>query len=259
MYIVNGEDQLDINFTPFAQITITPAFKWVKDSLGFWQVSDRGAAQDIYRSKIIIRDTDDIINALQTFISVSGIRQNITTYLTNAYDNEIFGPEISSGIETPINITIENYGVRKHPNNYQSELELSIRLLQSFSVRNTTASLSEIRFRDSWEGDSVFKLNRNFSFDQSYSYSSNEVQTGSVNVELYQTTAQTRAILSYLLNSYRAQTFSLNFGTFGIQRPFGGQRGDATTYNVKCRSITLQQKDLDYWIIGLNLVEAEPS
>jgi hypothetical protein len=236
-------------FLPYAQPVINPAIQWIRDSAGYPNGSDRGAAQDIYEARLRFEGPEATMDSLESVLQSN--REGLTLSSFSTTGQEIFGPEVS--YVGSISAAIVEYGRRVHTTlNRVSGLDLTIRAL-SPTLLGTTPSLASLRLQEGWEGGQDWDVGKAFSMTQVAAYADHRGDTGMFVGTFQQKPAEARAILAYLLTTARASTITLP--TFsGVTYPFGQPRG-AGPFNAKITAFDVRRKDLNRWIFRLTFEE----
>lgn len=235
---------------PFPEPIITPAIKWIFDSAGNPKGSDRGAAYDIYESKVKFIDTENNINAI--ILELDSNREAVS--LSN-FDTIVFSPEVSH--TGTITCAHEIIGDKRRVFNSTSvddvyELSVKFRAI-SPSLIGTSASLSTLKIQEALTADQSWSLGRAFSESGAHFYADRRRDVGRLQASFSQTTAQLQAILAYLLTTARASTITLP--TFsGLTYPFGYLRG-VGPFNAKVLSFGISRANLNRWTLDIEFAE----
>lgn len=238
------------NFLPYAQPSIRPAIEWVQDSSGYWSGSDRGAAQDIYESKVSFAGTEATLDALQQTIEAN--REGLTLSDFSSKGQEIFGPDVDYYI--PISSAVIEYGLRNHIHlNKVSTLDLTFRAIGIYNL-DITPSLASLRLQEGWEGDQDWTAARAFTYGQAGVYADHRGDVGRLVGRFIQKPEEAESIMDYLTYTARANTVVLP--TFpGVTYPFGRPRG-AGPFNCKIPKWEISRLNLNRWAFKIEFVEA---
>lgn len=247
---------VDVNFWPHAKTIISPAIKWMQDSNGIWNGSDRGVAQDIYEAELILHDKKDIINAVQNLIHSPTASFGVLLSDFSASGQDIFGPEVDYSV--PLGATIRNFGGGRYPNfNKMGDLKIIIRGI-NLPMIGTSPTLGNLNLQENWEGDSEHSMNKDFSFTQEF-FPVNHQERGTFVGEFEQTTETAREIISYLLTIARANVVPLPAFASMI-KIFGGSTKmlyvePPQDSSVVIRNLEVNRKFIDRWTIRFEINE----
>lgn len=236
------------NFRPWPDISISPAIKWVVNASGNYLGSDRGVAYDIHESTVKFADTETNINSL-----ISVLNSNRETVALSSFQTDVFAPEVnqSGSVTCSHEITGEKKRVF-HATTAIYEMDVKFRAIAP-SLIGTSASLSTLRIKEALTADQSWSLGRSFSESGAHFYSDRRRDVGRLSASFSQTTAQLKAILSYLLTTARASTITLP--TFsGLTYPFGYLRGTGP-FNAKVLSFGISRENLNRWTLDIEFAE----
>jgi len=236
---------------PWPKPIIRPAITWGQNTAGYWYGFDRGTAQDIYEAEITFTDTDAVINSLKGVLNSNRGAISLTSLQT-----PIFAPNVDQ--TGTISCSAVDFGQREHVqwagtgSNIQT-LTVRFRAI-SPTLLAPTASLATLRIQERYQGDHSWPINKHFAYNQTGSYIDHGSDVGTLKASFQQTLTESRAILRYILNTARADSFTLP--TFsGLTYPFGVSRG-AGPFSCMVKSVQVYRKDLNRWILNLEFVEA---
>ncbi len=235
---------------PWPKPSIQPAIQWIQDASGTWNGSDRGASQDVYEAEVTFTDTDARINALQTLLNT--YREGITL---SGFNAPIFSPNVDH--TGSIACTVVDFGVRERvqwatTSNNIMTVTVVFRAI-SPTLLGTSPSLSSLKLQEQFSGDHSWSIGKGFSYSQVAAYSDHRSDVGVFRGVFQQTTAQTQAILAYLLTTARASAFTLP--TFpGVTYPFGIARG-AGPFQCRVVRFSVSRKNLNRWLLEIEFSE----
>lgn len=233
-------------FRPWPAFSIKPAIQWVQDSAGYWNASDRGAAQDIYESTALFQGTETTINALEQVLESN--RSAIT--LTD-FSADLFAPNVDhTGSISATVLSHERSQIHFGLADDVYSLLVRFRAI-SPSLLGTTPSLSGARPQEGFTADHSNEMGKSFSYDRTAFYQDRSSDIGVLRVDLEQNATQTKAILAYLLVTARTAAVAFPFAT--IAYPWGRSRASS---NCKVKSFSVYRMNLNRWRFTLDLVEA---
>lgn len=240
---------------PWPEIETIPAIKWPSRKLanGYRYGRDRGASEDVYKSRVLISDSPEVLNALQAVLKDN--RQNISLSGFNS-EEMIFGADVDYSV--PITATVKDFGMRKNLyNDVIFDLELEFRIITK-TLLATAPSLAGLRLQQGWEGDKSFDIVKRFSYNQTASYLDHETDAGLFRGRFLQTTEQMRAIRAYLLTVARANDIPFPNLFSEPFYPFGANEQAAQFQ--KCNVISWSDRQLknNLWELEMVLAQAEP-
>ncbi len=239
---------------PWPEIKTNPGLgKWKGLGTGFQSARDYGVVRDVYESRIIIKDTPDVLNALQAVLKVN--RNGIT--LSGFNEAEIiFGADVD--YSQPISATVADFGMlRNVHNDVFFELEIGLRVI-SKTLLTTTPSIAGLNLQEKFEGDTSKDITKLFSYDNSASYLDHETDAGIFKGRFLQTTEQMKAIRAYLLTVARANAIPFPTMGAGLFYPFGANQADSRFQ--KCHVIAWRDKalKLNLWELEMTFAQATP-
>lgn len=236
---------------PWPKPKIYPAIDWVKNSANNWRGSDRGVAQDLYETTINFKDTEAVINSLETVLEAN--REGITL---SAFLVDCFSPTVDH--TGSITCAVMDFGRRKQTMMSTShtnllELEVRFRAISPTILASPSASLSGLMLQQGWEAGRDVTADVDFSHTQVAAYADARRDAGTFKASFLQTKATLQAILRYLMVTARASAFTLP--TFsGVTYPFGVPRGTGP-FNCKAREFSFSRKNLNRWDLQISFAE----
>lgn len=244
----------DFGVEPWPIPKTTPGLgKWKYLATGFQSARDFGAARDIYEGSIIVRDTPDVLDSLQTILNAN--RNGIV--LSGFNDSEmIFGANVDySG---SINATVTKYGTRKNlNNNVIFQLELTFQAIAP-TLLTTAPSLTGLNLQEQFDGDRSTDVTKLFDYSGVASYLDHKTDAGIFHGTFLQTTEQMKAIRAYLLQTARANVIPFPAMGNGVFYPFGANEGDSRFQ--MCNVISWSDKPVNYdlWELEITFSQAAP-
>jgi len=237
---------------PWAIPVIKPAITWVQDAKGFWHGSDRGAAQDVYETTILVQVSETLMDTLQgTFYSTSRELVNVT-----AINTDFFAPTVDQS--GTVSSTIVDFGQRKHlqfagASISLQDISMTVRAV-SPTLLTPTPSLATLKIQEGWEGDASREIAKGFAYDRTPSYNDRASDAGRFVGRFSQTTVQLKAILAYIMVTARASSFA--FPTLaGVPNPFSVSRGSLPV-NVNIVDFSFSRANLNRWNLTIDFREA---
>lgn len=214
-------------YRPDTQIAVD----WEKNSSGNWRGSDRGAAEDVYSSNIVVKGPESELNDLNDVLDAKRT-DFVATFGTG---EEIFGADVDhTGDQTVI---VDDYGKIRHLTFKMFSMPLTVRLIGPSFLSDTpdftklrTATHADVR-------ETTFELNKMISIDNETfvaDHISNDGNEAGIYTAVFtQTIKEMAAIRRYL--TVTARNAKIVFPTFGgVTKPFGPRAG-ALPFN--CRII----------------------
>lgn len=249
--VVIGTDNYSMR--PWPSFSITPAIQWIQDSAGYWNGSDRGAAQDAYEATAVFHGRETVINSLEQALELN--RESIT--LSN-FAAPLFAPNVDH--TGSITAVVLGYTRRQlqwgapYATHQIYELEVRFRAIAP-TLLSTTPSWATLRIQDGFRAEHSHESPKAFTYAQTAVYGDHRSDTGTFEASFSQKTAELQAILAYLLVTARASAvaFPATVATT-VPYPWGRARGTAT--NCKVLSFECSRKNLNRWALSLKLVEA---
>lgn len=237
------------NFRPWPEMSVTPAIKWVKSSAGYYYGADRGVAYDVHESTVKFSDTETNINSL-----ISVLNSNRETVTLSSFQTDVFIPEVNH--TGSIVCAHEIAGDRKrvfHASTAVYEIDVKFRAIAPTLI-GTTASLSTLRIQEALTADQTWSIGRAFSESGAHLYADRRRDVGTLRASFSQQTSQTKAILSYLLTTARAASFTLPSFS-GLTYPFGYLRGTGP-FNTRVIKFGVTRTNLNRWALDIEFAEA---
>ena len=240
-----------LNIRPFAAPSISRAILWDQNSAGYWMGSDRGAAQDIYSTSLVIQATDSTFNTIQT--TVNSNREGVTL---SAFLTDVFAPTVDQ--TGSVSCSILDFGERKHIAFAGAAagvfgVTLGLRAI-SPTLLTPTPSLATLRLLEGWEGDHTTEIGKGFAYDQTATYSDRKSDVGAFTGRFSQTTTELKAILAYIMVTARAAAFVMPTLS-GASYPFGVAKGNGA-FNVKIKDFSFTRANLNRWNLMIKFVES---
>lgn len=240
------------NVAQWPETPIARSILWEQDAAGYWNGSDRGAAQDVYQAECVFVDKESTINALETTLDAA--REGITL---SGFTAPVFAPNVDH--TGSISATVVKTK-RKHlkfgvpaANSQMYALEVAFRAI-SPTILSTTPSLSTLKLQESFDADQTYESLKAFSYNQTAFYADHRSDVGVFRGRFRQKLAQIQAILGYALVTARGGSFA--FPNIGVTYPFGISRGAYGTKNCKIKSLSISRRNFVFWDLTLELVEA---
>ena len=236
---------------PWPKPKIIPAIDWVRNSAGNLRGSDRGVAQDLYETTVQFKDTETIINSLETVLQAN--REGITL---SAFAFPAFAPTVDH--TGSISAAVLDFGVIKQESFSSSNtnlltLEVKFRAISPTILASPSASLSGLALQQGWEAGREVTAHPEFTYTQATTYKDHNRDIGTFRGQFLQTTATLQAIIRYLMVTARASAFTLP--TFsGVTYPFGVPKGSGA-FSCKAREFSFSRKNLNRWDMEISFSE----
>lgn len=248
--VVIGTDNYSIR--PWPSFSITPAIQWIQDSAGYWNGSDRGAAQDAYEATAVFHGREPVINTLEQTLDT--YREAITL---SSFAAPLFAPNVDH--TGSISAVVLGYTRRQvqwgapYATHQIYELEVRFRAIAP-TLLATTPSWATLRVQDGFRAEHSHESPKAFTYAQAAVYGDHASDIGTFEGSFSQKTAEIQAILAYLLTTARASAVTFPAALVTVAYPWGRARGAAT--NCKVLSFECSRKNLNRWALSLKLVEA---
>lgn len=234
---------------PWPSPSITRAFSpWVSDGRGNIRANDRGAAQDVYESSIIVSDTENNVNSLLTVLSTS--RESV---VFDQFAAPIFAPNVDHTSSITCAVDVGKRKMTFHSSGAYDvyEVELKLRAIAA-PLLTPTPSLSGLRVQEQKTATHSWGLARNFFQNGLQAYSESRNDSGLFSPSFVQGLAATQAALAYFMVTARATSFTLP--SFGVDYPFGPARGSGP-FSVRLEDFRISRENLNRWRLDCDFRE----
>jgi len=230
---------MDIDGAGITQVTakILPGFRpltkhaivWRQAEDGNWLGVDRGAAEDIYETKISMHGTESVINTFITEMQYNRDGESNTLTLSDFFSTEhIFGENVDHSGN--ITATITGWPQRRQATLKGWSVTVTLR---ATSVSFTGASsLPTLQYCATGpEAYSDWTINKDFTYEGTAAYSDRQADTG-IFQGVFTVTQADAILLRNYIRSQRTGNFTLA-NNFGIDYPFGPRSGNSYSYTTK--------------------------
>lgn len=240
---------IGFRFRPWPKPTITASIQWIQDSAGYWNGSDRGYAQDVYEATALFQGRESVINTLE-----QTLESNRESIVLSGFEAPLFAPNVDhTGTITAAVLEIQRRQVQFGLSGHVYELVVTFRAIAP-TLLSTTPSMAGLRPQEGFSAQASYESPKAFAYGQTAYYGDHRSDTGTLEVDLVQNLAQTRAILAYVLTTARASAVAFPSALSTIAYPWGRARGSAT--NCKITGLEVSRMNLNRWKIKLRFVEA---
>lgn len=247
MQLLGGSTPFEVKVQPWPDTTIRPNIEWLEGD--HWIPCDRGAAGDVYESRLTVFGQKSEMDALDLYLQKHA-RQ---AFQISGAGFMPFAPVIEQAGTMTVFITSLERKRREFwasPSNGVDEWTMTLQAVKP-SLVATAASLSTLCLQPQYEHDhsrtvtsGVFGGGNAFAID-------NRGDIGRFRGTFIQRTEEARAILKFLLASTRGNLMA--FPSIGVEFPFG--KSFAGSSYCRWTDLEVRRLSLSRWQIGVTFLE----
>ena len=251
---VTGTDIVQFDVFRFNAVPeTTAALNWIQAADGNWLAVDRGATNDVYKSKVTFYGTEtEVDNIIDQF---EANRAGGTNYFTlsqfNIIEDQIFGADIyyTSGMDA----TIVKWDKRKQKQFKSYTWSCTMQLIEDPYPYSGTPSLPTLKPLIGYQGDSTWTIKKLDTYDNTFTYIDHEKDTGIFEGTFILGQTDMKNFRRYLLSTIRGGDMIIA-DIAGVTNPFGSKRG-GYPITVKVLDFKDELININFWRIKMKLAE----
>lgn len=238
-------DAIRVKIRPDFQPVTTYALQWVQAASGKWFATDRGAASDVYSTRVTVRGREKELDDLISAVNNNRLADSNVLTLSNFASNEhIFGEDIDYD---SVDVTITEMSARNQVSLYVFEYDIYMQALSPSFVGSATGSVTFDNIDHEYSAYSTKTVTKYDTFTGSFTYIDYRSDTGYFEGSAYLTLEDFKTFRRNLA-TYRGAAISTTIT--GLNNPFGPTKETVWPTVWPRNLVYLEVEDLGYW--GLN-------